>query len=1200
MAAFPHSNLVTDYSFLEAVETPTRLIEALKDGGVPVAIADRDTLAGGLEIGKLAKSSSTLVGVGMRVLVKAAGHEISMRLHARNENGWRELCGLMVGKDGKPVALSRFEGSSSISAVIADTRVTGKPSAPSADGIERLATVFSGRLYVEDLRAPEELSGSALRTASPVYDLARQYGAVPIATAPVRYWHEGRRSVWRALRQVAATRSGVDTSNEVACHALTSDEMRKLFPGSDGQALAAAERFTLDHCWAPSPQPPILPVYKGASDPAAALRERSCALLQELLAQGRLRAPGVKQADYHDRLAYELDVICKLGFASYFLIVSDFCQWARANGISVGPGRGSGAGSLVARCIGITAVDPVAHGLYFERFLNPDRVSLPDFDIDFEEDRCPEMFAHLRREYGGAHVARIATYSYLRAKSAIKEIAAAQSVPFNVANAVTAAFPAGATISEAMGDAGFQSVLSRHSEMRQVCELAKSIEGLKRQIGLHPAGVVISLGPVADTAPVFLDDAGQQVTAYDMKSVEASGLVKFDLLSLSTLSIISEARHLIQTAGGALPREIDDMPVDDAAVYDLLAQGRSVSVFQFDQMNSALRTVKPKQFSDLVSLNALYRPGPIANIPLYADRKARSEAGQPVDLDLPPPSDLTGRVLGETYGIMVYQEQVMEIAKICAGFTLGQADLLRRAIGKKIPSEIAAARDKFIVGCQATTGMPQTQAEELFSAIERFADYGFNKSHAVAYAHLGYVTAYYKVHHSAAWFAAALNRESDSNMRHVLADEAQAMGVPILAPDVNLSSAGCTVVRHLQGQAIRLGLSFPKGITPKTPILAAILRERTAGGPFQSLLDFGLRLEPYLAFAQTDSLAWSGAFDDLAGTRAGAAKFFSDMLAQRTKRARAEVTARHDDQFALFGGVDEEPRPNHPRLNDQIVVLAAAAGQVPESIDRLAYQRDKLGFVTNNHPAEYIISRASEGRLDIEVLAKSVSLPIFSVQRFVDERPRDVLGDDQAGRIAVVGNVLGFKIESSSKQSRTLTATIELGANGRRQSFRMTSDGDRLQRIGSQIFELKEHSTPALIQLDWASGEAQGDIDFRIVDVASVARATFGAVSNDVRVKLKAPQGLPSQVFVTEESRKLVRAIRATFQIMHGAPGILLITDGQTRTVSALEMIATSDLIDLIARSVAVAQVYQGKKLIFDDADPPRRPVFNGYTSALG
>lgn len=633
------------------------------------------------------------------------------------------------------------------------------------------------------------------------------------------------------------------------------------------------------------------------------------------------------------RAVYELTVVERMGFPGYLLIVQDFINWAKSQGISVGPGRGSAAGSLVAYATRITNIDPLAYDLLFERFLNPARVSMPDIDTDFSDARRGEVIEYVRSRYGDEMVAQIGTFGTLASKAAIKDAARVFGLPVKKADELAKLIPVVFGKPTPLEKA-IETIPDLRAEMEKdplvarVMEVAKKLEGLNRQSSVHAAGVVISDVPLQDYIPLMRSGDGEgKVTQYDMGSVEALGFLKMDFLGLRTLSFLDECKRIVKESKG-VDIDYDAIPIDDEKTFELLGRGETKGIFQLDSagMTSTVRGLKPRRIQDIIALGALYRPGPMENIPTYIRRHHGREAvAYP---QFPNAAKYLEPILRETYGIPVYQEQIMQIASAAAGYSLGEADLLRRAMGKKKMEEMVKHRAQFKKGA-AQRGIPEDEADRLFDLLEAFANYGFNKSHSAAYAILTYQTAYVKAHYPVEFHAALLTVErhdSDKVAEYIRA--ARAMGVEVLPPDINRSSFSFSAV----GQDVLFGLSAVKNVG-EAPT-EAIIRERERGGRFKSLPDFLKRVDSAVANKRVvESLIKAGAFDEL-GERGQMLAALDDLL----RWAQAERESASSGMMGLFADAQSEPTlPKVPPLDE---------------ITRLRYEKEALGIYVTGHPLQ--------------------------------------------------------------------------------------------------------------------------------------------------------------------------------------------------------------------------------------------------------
>jgi DNA polymerase-3 subunit alpha len=660
--------------------------------------------------------------------------------------------------------------------------------------------------------------------------------------------------------------------------------------------------------------------------------------VQAMAAEGleaRLDAIGLdedKRPEYRERLAFELSVIIQMGFPGYFLIVADFIQWAKAQKIPVGPGRGSGAGSVVAWALQITDLDPIKFGLLFERFLNPERISMPDFDIDFCQERRDEVIAYVTREYGKDRVAQIITFGKLQARAAVRDVGRVLGMPYGQVNKVAELIPntpgKPVTLADAIaGEPKLQEMRAGDEGLRRLMEIALQLEGLYRHASTHAAGVVIGDRPLDQLVPLYKDPRSDLlVTQYSMKYVEQAGLVKFDFLGLTTLTVLDRAETFLKALG--IDVDVNKLPLDDAKTYEMIARGDTGGVFTFETQayRSALLQLRPTKFEELVAIQALNRPGPMANIPEYCACKHGKTWTSPH-----PALD---EILAETYGVIVYQEQVMQIAQVMAGYTLAGADMLRRAMGKKIKAEMEAQRRIFEEGAIAKGFTPE-KAGEVFDLMAKFADYGFNKSHAAAYALVSYQTAYMRANYPVAFLAACMSLAIDNTDKlAVLRQDAMRMGIAVLPPDVNASKADFSVETTGDGSlAIRYALGAIKrvGAAAMETIVAA-RGERE----FSDLADFSARIDArVVSRAQIETLAKAGALDSVHGNRAQVFALAETIV----RRAQTQAEERESGQIGLFGGGKPE------------TIKMPALPDWPQN-DKLTFEAEAIGFHISAHPLD--------------------------------------------------------------------------------------------------------------------------------------------------------------------------------------------------------------------------------------------------------
>ena len=800
--------------------------------------------------------------------------------------------------------------------------------------------MFPQRLYIELARHGDPVCE---RAESALIDLAYARDLPLAATNPANFAEPHMHKAHDAMlciahsTQIEAEDRPRSNPQAFVKSASMMDEAFADLPEATANTLVIAQRCA----FAPPYRKPILPSLAGdLSGEARALAEDSRKGLEARLAAYPDLLPEDRQV-YFNRLEFEIDVIVKMGFPGYFLIVADFIKWAKEQGIPVGPGRGSGAGSVVAWALTITDLDPIRLGLLFERFLNPERVSMPDFDIDFCETRRGEVIRYVQAKYGSDHVAQIITFGKLKARAVLRDCGRILQMSYGQVDRLCKMIPNHPTdpwpLPRALnGVAEFKREYDNDKEVKRLVDLAMQLEGMPRNSSTHAAGVVIGDRPLAQLVPLYRDPRSDMpVTQFDMKYVESSGLVKFDFLGLKTLSVLRKAVDLLGERGISI--ELGALPLDDPAVYHLMQTGNTVGVFQLESegMRRTLKAVKPTNFGDIIALVSLYRPGPMDNIPLFGQRKAGA-----VPIEYPHPK-LEG-ILAETYGIFVYQEQVMQAAQVLAGYSLGDADLLRRAMGKKNQAEMDDQRQRFIEGCRKVSGIEARHANELFDLIDKFAGYGFNKSHAAAYALLAYQTGWLKAHYPEEFYAASMCFDlHQSDKLSVFVDDARRYpngngGVEVLPPDINASQARFTVEQTDHGYAVRYALAGIRNVGEKA--MEAIAAQRQAGGAFASIKDLFERLpQGSMNRRQLEGLICAGAFDGLEPDR-GLLYANADLL---MAVADAAMRERSSGQAALFGG--------ETAAEEDLRLQPAPAWSRAE---RMAKERENFGFYFSAHPVQ--------------------------------------------------------------------------------------------------------------------------------------------------------------------------------------------------------------------------------------------------------
>ncbi len=823
--------------------------------------------------------------------------------------------------------------------------------------------------------------------------------------------------------------------------------------------------------------------------------------LERMAKAGTLANPLV---EYERRLTSEIQMIQKMRYEGYFLIVWDFIHYARTQDVPVGPGRGSAAGSLVSYAMRITDVDPLQYNLLFERFLNPERVSMPDIDIDFCMRRRGELIEYVTQKYGRDNVAQIITFGTMAAKAAIKDVGRAMEIPYVEVDRLAKMVPTtlGIELKNALEDAPqLKSAVNSDAKLKDLMAVALRLEGLARHASTHAAGVVISPEPLTDLVPVYKTNRDEITTQFDMNALERIGLLKMDFLGLTTLTVLHDAVKMVEQNRG-VKIDIDNLALDDADTYKLFARGDTTAIFQFEShgMRDILRRYQPTRIEDLTALNALYRPGPIQG-GMVDDFINRKHGKTKVSYELPQLQD----ILQETYGVILYQEQVMQIANRLASFSLGEADILRRAMGKKKKEEMAAQRAKFLHGC-ANNKIPEKKAERIFNLMEEFAGYGFNKSHSCAYALLAYQTAYMKTHYPVEFIAALLTSETGNAEKAVkYINEARGMGISILPPDVNESDLYFTPI----GEAIRFGLAAIKNVGENTA--KAIRDSRLSGGEFKALYDFCERIAArFLNKRVFESLIKSGAVDSL-GPREAMAASIDDALASLQRASRLRESGQH----GLFGvgGATETAAP----------FLLRDAPLWSEE-ERLASEYAMLGFYVSGHPLERYSSRLAE----------------WSVVRL-----EEVEGQRNGKEIAVAALIVGVRPMRSKKGARWAIFTIQ--------------DMTGVQELLAFPESFSKHEqtlkpgTPLLLKVRVQIEEAGTRLSLqearKIADIAEKA-----AAQQEFRVRIEMP-------LMTEDTldrlEKLFAAAPGTSQVvfeLESADGTIAVLPSQQRVKASPEL----------------------------------------------
>ena len=956
---FVHLHVHSSYSLLEGALTISRLCELAKADHQPaLGLTDTDNMFGALEF------SEKVAGYGIQPIIGCAlAVDFGDTDHgSRNGNGAPERTRIVLlaahpqgysslmrlnsrafldspANEPPRLKLEWLEGETA--GIIA---LTGGPGGPldnaiaagqshlASSRLDALLRLFGDRLYVELQRHGKT---DERRSEPSLIDLA--YGkAVPLVATNEPFFATAHDyEAHDALICIAEGRLLAETDRRQLTpeHRFKSRaEMVELFADLP-EAVASTVEIAQRCAFRPRTHQPILPRFSigdngKALDEASELRRRAEAGLERRLATAGV-ASGHTVDEYRERLDFEIGVIAGMKYPGYFLIVSDFIQWAKAQGIPVGPGRGSGAGSLVSYALTITDLDPIRFGLLFERFLNPERVSMPDFDIDFCQDRRDEVIRYVQERYGRDQVAQIITFGTLQARGVLRDVGRVLQMPYGQVDKLCKLVPqnpaAPVSLKQAIeGEPRLQAERDGDPVVKRAFDIAQKLEGLNRHASTHAAGIVIGDRPLSELVPLYRDPKSEMpVTQFNMKWVEQAGLVKFDFLGLKTLTVLQTAVGLVKRRG--IDIDLAAIPLDDKNTYDLLARAEAVGIFQLESagMRRALLDMRPDRFEDIIALVALYRPGPMANIPTYCARKHGMEQPDYIHPKLEP-------ILRETFGVIIYQEQVMQAAQILAGFTLGQADLLRRAMGKKIRKEMQAQRNDFVAGC-VERGVERYQADAIFDLLERFAEYGFNKSHAAAYALVAYQTAYMKANFPVEFLAATMTLDMGNTDK--LAEfraEAERLGIKVDAPSVNRSAVDFEV----DGNTIIYALAALKGVGRQAVEAIIAVREN---GSFADLADFAARVNPRAVNKRVlESLAAAGAFDAFEKNRA---RVFAGVDAVLARAQRAHDTAAIGQSELFAGGATREQIPL-PQIEPWLPA------------ERLRREYEAVGFFLSGHPLD--------------------------------------------------------------------------------------------------------------------------------------------------------------------------------------------------------------------------------------------------------
>ena len=1175
-AGFVHLRLHTEYSLRDSVVRVDELVTAVATAGMPaVGISDHSNLFAMVKFYRaaLARGVQPIIGVDLQIGAAADPQGPSrLTLLCQNLDGYRNLTRLvsrawLEGQvKGEPLLAREWLSVATTAGLIALScaqsgdvgRALVQGRAKQAEqALDEWLGLFGDRFYIEVQRlgAPGEEVYVPAALA-----LASARGVPAVATNDVRFLtasdfeaHEARVCIHDGTLLADPARPRRYTQQQFL---RTPEQMQALFPEAPAvlaNSVEIARRCSL-MLRLGEPRLPVFPVPAGAT-PEQYLRTAAARGLTARRAAAALVdsvppvAPrDIETARYDQRLAEELDVIVPMGFASYFLIVADFIDWARHNGVPVGPGRGSGAGSLVAYTLGITDIDPLRYDLLFERFLNPERVSMPDFDIDFCMVGRDRVIEYVAAKYGPERVSQIITYGTLAAKAVVRDVGRVLGHPYGMVDRIAKLVPfeLEMTLEKALEkEPELKRLYRDDEEVRGLIDMARALEGLTRNAGKHAGGVVIAPSVLTDFAPLYCEEGGANVvTQFDKDDVEAAGLVKFDFLGLRTLTVLDCAVRSINTErqrAGEPALELARLPMADVPTLALLKSCRTTAVFQLESrgMKDLIRRLQPDCFEDIIALVALFRPGPLQSgmVDDFIARK-HNRSDRPIDYlhpDLKP-------VLTPTYGVILYQEQVMQIAQVLAGYTLGGADLLRRAMGKKKPEEMAQQRSVFIDGAVARN-VERRRAEYIFDLMEKFAGYGFNKSHSAAYALLSYQTAYLKAHYPAAFMAAVLSADMDRTDKVVtLIDDCADIGLQVLPPDVNGSGHAFAVA---DGATIRYGLGAVKGVG-RTAV-DALVEERIARGAFASLEDLCHRVDLQRVNRRVlEALIRSGSCDTLGSNRAALMERLAVAMQAGEQTARTEQAGQND----LFGLA--------PAMTS-VASRSALTEPVWSEAQRLSGERETLGLYLTGHPiarferdlAQLVGARirdlagesrpvGGEGESWGQARRVSAAGLILEIRRR-GTRVNFVL-DDRSGRIEVTLS------EEIHQRFRDLVVKDELVVVEGGLRFDEFSDAWRIQARNLQALSVARERQARRLLIDWPGDADRQELLAALAAVLS--KGLGGECLVVVRVNCAEAQGILTlgDEWKVHASGELIEQLERRFGVVRVAYGL---QGGASSVVSA-------------------------------------------------
>lgn len=1078
MSTFVHLHTHSAYSLAEGALKVKDLIKLCVKNDMPaVAVTDTNNMFGAMEFAIEAKNNGVQPILGAQVSVDEDGHQIVLLV--QNEQGYRNLCRLISDAymEGEPASavciekdqLKRFsEGliclSGGSKGEISNALVHGQNDKAQA-ALEFYHELFGDRFYIELQRHGWE---DEERAEDALIDLAHDLEIPLVATNDCYFPESASYEAHDALLCISEGRYVTEEDRRKVTpehYFKSAKEMEALFsdiPEAIQNTAIIAQRCS----YLLEPIDPILPPFeneKGRNEQDELTAQSQAGLEWRL--ENFVYTDDMSEAKkqeiakpYRDRLVFELAIIAQMGFPGYFLIVSDFIKWSKEQNIPVGPGRGSGAGSVVAWVLKITDLDPLALGLLFERFLNPERVSMPDFDIDFCQERRDEVIRYVQDKYGYDHVAQIITFGKLQARAVVRDVGRVLQMPYGQVDKISKMIPNNPanpmTLEEALAsDEDLRRVRKQDDTTDKLITIALQLEGLYRHASTHAAGVVIGDRPLHELIPLYRDPRSDMpVTQFNMKYVEQAGLVKFDFLGLKTMTVIQKAVEMVKAKGEDI--DILQIGLDDKKSYELMAKGDTVGVFQLESagMRDTLRKVKPNRFEDIIALVSLYRPGPMDNIPKYISVK---EGHEEPDYMHPKLEEF----LTETYGIMIYQEQVMQAAQALSGYSLGGADLLRRAMGKKIQEEMDKQRKMFVDGASEHNKVPGEQASAIFDQIAKFAGYGFNKSHAAAYALIAYWTAWLKANHPLEFYAASMTLDlGNTDKLSVFKQDMDRMKMELYPPDINSSAVTFNVENN---KGVRYALAALKGVGEQA--MHDLCAERTQNGAYKSLDDFVTRLNPKIMNRrQFEQMVYAGVFDELNDNRAQVHSGVEMML----RHAQSLAEERDSGQVSLFGG--------GAQAQDSGMGMPALQEIKPwNPLERLGHEFGAVGFYLSAHPLD-----TRQGQLEK-----------MGIKTFVDVEQE--LLNTPALRVQMAGVLLKKQEKMSQK--------------GSKYAFLQLSDPSGIFEVtlfSELLFATREYLEPGTLLLLTLNAESQEDqVRFTTQRIDPLDEALEGKISQ-IQIKL--------------------------------------------------------------------------------------------------